>query len=213
LRSTEALRQALHDGKTLSAPAALLESLLEHMAGEIEAAKNGLSEGMDKVEDSVLADALRDERTTLGHLRRRTARLHRRLTALHTLFQRIDPRSAAALSSTLHVAADRIAQRLAALDHDIHDLQQRGRQLQDEITAKLATVTNRHLHALSILTAVLLPPTLVTGIFGMNAKDLPLTDVDHGYLWALGICVISAGLTYLLLRKAPGLLKRGGIVD
>ena len=33
--------------------------------------------------------------------------------------------------------------------------------------------TNRHLYILSIMTAFLLPPTLVTGFFGMNTGGLP----------------------------------------
>ena len=34
------------------------------------------------------------------------------------------------------------------------------------------------------LTAMLMPPTLVTGIFGMNTKGLPFTDLETAFLWA-----------------------------
>ncbi|MGF6432617.1 Mg2+ and Co2+ transporter CorA [Bradyrhizobium elkanii] len=53
---------------------------------------------------------------------------------------------------------------------------------------------------------MLLPPTLVTGIFGMNTKGLPLTDVDSGFLVAAGLLAGSALLAYLLMRRL-GIVK------
>jgi zinc transporter len=210
LRSIEALRQAIRGGKPLSAPVALLEALVEHMAAQIETAKDEVNAGMDEVEDEILDDELHDERLTLGRLRRRSAALHRRLTGLHTLCQRAEARGA---DTPFRAAVSRMAQRLGTLDRELHDLQERGRLLQEELTAQLATVTNRHLHALSILTAVLLPPTVVTGFFGMNTKDLPLANTVGGSWWALGICGAAGLLVYFVLRKAPALLRRAGIVD
>jgi zinc transporter len=43
-------------------------------------------------------------------------------------------------------------------------------------------VTNNHLHLLSIVTTLFLPPTLVTGLFGMNTKGPPFTENEHGFL-------------------------------
>jgi zinc transporter len=61
--------------------------------------------------------------------------------------------------------------------------------------------SNKSLHLLSVLTALLLPPTLITGIFGMNTKGLPLTDVDTGFLWAAGSIVASSALAYFIMKR------------
>jgi zinc transporter len=66
--------------------------------------------------------------------------------------------------------------------------------------------SNRHLHTLSIVTTMLLPPTLVTGIFGMNTKGLPLTDVESGFLWAAVLMVGSSVLAYWIMRRS-GIVK------
>jgi len=42
---------------------------------------------------------------------------------------------------------------------------------------------------------------LVTGIFGMNTKGLPLTDVETGFLWAAALMIGAAGLAYLIMRR------------
>ena len=61
--------------------------------------------------------------------------------------------------------------------------------------------SNRHLHTLSIVTTLLLPPTLITGIFGMNTKGLPLTDVETGFLWAAALMIGTSCLAYFIMRR------------
>jgi hypothetical protein len=61
--------------------------------------------------------------------------------------------------------------------------------------------TNRHLHPLSILTTLLLPPTLVTGVFGMNIKGLPFVDSEHAILWVSGLMIGSAAAVFLLISR------------
>ncbi len=73
--------------------------------------------------------------------------------------------------------------------------------LQEEVSGKLAEESARSLKLLSVLTALLLPPTLVTGVFGMNVKGLPFTEETTGFLWAMAIIVCSSGLAYWLLRR------------
>ena len=54
---------------------------------------------------------------------------------------------------------------------------------------------------LSVLTALFLPPTLVTGLFGMNTKGLPLSDNEDGSTVAIAIAVVSAVAVFLLIRR------------
>jgi len=58
-----------------------------------------------------------------------------------------------------------------------------------------------------IVTTVLLPPTLVSGIFGMNVKDLPLTEGEGGFWWAIAIPDRSAVAVCLALKRT-GLIGR-----
>ena len=64
----------------------------------------------------------------------------------------------------------------------------------------MAEETNRHLHFLSVVTALFLPATLVTGVFGMNVKGLPLLETSGGFIWAIALMVGSVLGVYALLR-------------
>ncbi len=53
---------------------------------------------------------------------------------------------------------------------------------------------------LTVVTAFLLPPTLVSGVFGMNVSDLPFTKEPGGFVWAMAILVGSAVFVYAFMR-------------
>src|SRR5262249_42255777 len=145
LHAPQEVRQALGNGLLAPIPTALLEILIEHMAAEYERRATELSAEMDRVEDHVLAEAVRDERSQLSRLRRRAVLAHRRLSALCVQLHRLEQQIDRDRNPALRLAAGRMVQRLAALDRDVMALQERGRLLQEEIAAKLAEETNRHL--------------------------------------------------------------------
>ena len=66
-------------------------------------------------------------------------------------------------------------------------------------------VTNRRLFTLSMLTACLLPPTLVTGIFGMNTKDLLLQQIEGGTWLAIAFAAAAGGIAYWALARLRAL--------
>jgi hypothetical protein len=102
---------------------------------------------------------------------------------------------------------EQLAQRLQGIDGDLLATQGQVRLLRDEIEAVEAQRTNQNLYILSIVTALLLPATLVTGIFGMNTGGLPFAEGPHGTLHATLIAAGTALATYLWLRSR-GFMRR-----
>ena len=94
-----------------------------------------------------------------------------------------------------------LTQKLDAIDHEVGSLHERARLLLDEAAAKVSAITNKRLFTLSILTACLLPPTLVTGFFGMNTKDMPFQNTDGGTWMAFGVAAIASAASYWALRR------------
>jgi Mg2+ and Co2+ transporter CorA len=212
LDSVEAVRHAIQGGAAMPGPANLVEAILEEVAGHCEARVLALSGELDRVEDRALADQVHDDRRLLSHLRRRTVRLHRRIGNLLIMIHRLDHQAKGEPAASLHAAVGRVVQRLAELEHELREMQERGRLLQEEIAAKLATETNNYLQAISVLTALFLPPTLVVGIFGMNTPGMPLSHDPDGFAWVMLVSALCALAAYWLLKRAPRLFKRSGLI-
>ncbi len=149
----------------------------------------------------MLSDDATDLRQKLGRLRRSCVRLHRQLSGLRIVFHRLEQKNPQDLKPALQLRAGKLAQRLDGLDHTIIEMRERSRLLQEELHLKIEEQGNDNIRVLSVLTAVLMPPTLITGIFGMNTKGLPFTELDTAFLWASVLMLLSSFAAYLIMKR------------
>jgi zinc transporter len=206
LQAIGKLRTAIQDGRRLDSPAALVEALIDYVADGIDELVEQLVVDVDRIEDLLLAEESSDERRQLGVLRRTGVRLHRQLAGLRSVLHRFEHAGRLDPHQKPNLSVERFAQRLDALDHEVVAIQERARLLQEEIAAKLAEESNRHLHTISIITAIFLPPALAFGFFGMNTHDLPFVETPLGTAWAAGVAVVGALIVYWWLRRWRGVL-------
>ncbi|WP_416193734.1 CorA family divalent cation transporter [Nitrobacter sp. TKz-YC01] len=201
LSAVEAARIAIESGThRLPHAASLLELIVEQVADGIDQVADSMADELDGIENQI-AEGSGPERSKLARLRRGTVQMHRQLSGLRAIFHRLERRCSEDLKPGLQLAASRLAQRLDELDHSVLKLRERGGRLQEEMSIMMAEETNRHLYVLTTLTTLLLPATLVTGVFGMNTKALPLTETDSGFLIAMGLVFGASVAVYLLMRR------------
>lgn len=60
---------------------------------------------------------------------------------------------------------------------------------------------NNIIKIFTVLSLVLLPPTLIASIYGMNFTNMPEVSWKFGYAFALGLMAVSSGLTYYFFKK------------
>jgi zinc transporter len=65
----------------------------------------------------------------------------------------------------------------------------------------MTSATNRTLRTLTVISTLLLPPTVIVGAFGMNLKGIPFESGNTGFWAACGVCAITVGAAYALLRR------------
>ena len=200
-RSAMAVRDQAEKGETFEDSAALFERMLVAAADSIGEAAQEIAAELDQIEDRVLSDALRDESATLLQLRRRISRQERLIQAAHSVLAQLEQNRAEGVLQAYRDLGFRVRQRVDAFRADLHLQAERARLLQEEMAGQLATATNRNLFALTVVTTLLLPPAFVTGFFGMNTKGLPFGDLDYGTLYAAIVCLVAAGVVYLLIRR------------
>jgi len=182
-------------------PADIFELLVIEFQRTLIAVVMNLTDELNLIEDFVYDNTPRDERRRLAPVRRTIVRLHRHLRNVLTLMRRAAASDEDEMPFGFEDIAGRLTSRLEAVDHDIYALQERARLLHEEIDSKLSSETNRHLYILSIMTAFLLPPTLVTGFFGMNTANLPFAQGTGGTEYAVALIVASIVFAWWLLKR------------
>ncbi len=202
LQSIRKAVDALNAGEHIGSPAELFEHIIEYLIDDATDAVVRLSDEVDSIEDQLLLDRLDDGPGRVGSVRRSAILLHRQLTGLHLLFRRFaETPSGRAAPEAMRSCALRLLLRVDTLHQDVQSVQDRARLLQDEITARSASQTNKQLYVLSILTALFLPATFITGLFGINVKGLPWVEADYGAFLVALACLGAALLTLVLLRR------------
>lgn len=208
LTGTARTREALDRGHIrLTTVAALFELIVQKVAEGIGLFVDELSVSLDTIEDRLARGGQLERRGDLSRVRRTSVRVHREIAGLRMVFRRLESDDLDSLPRDLQIGASKLVQRLDAIDRDVVDLRDRARLLQEEMAAAVAEESNRSLAMLSVITAIFLPPTLISGIFGMNLKGLPMADDPNGSLYAFGLMAVSVFAVLLVLR-GMGLLRR-----
>jgi zinc transporter len=200
LRSIDRVKAAVEKSAKCSRPIDLFEMLVIEFQRTLITLVLELTEELNVIEDHVYGEAGHRQQPGLAPLRRTVVRLHRHLRTILALLRRAGASEEDEVPPGFIDVTERLSDRLEAVDRDVFALQERARLLHEEIDSKLSSETNRHLYILSLMTAFLLPPTLVTGFFGMNTGTLPFSD-GSGTLYAGMIIAFSMGLAWLILKR------------
>ena len=205
LHTADLMRARLERGAPVKDAPSALSFLLGTLVDSLASLSLDLSTQLLAAESDLMTDDVAPDTRELIGARRRSAQLHRMIGGLRAILLRMAQEPG--LPSALAPIPIGLLPRLAALEGDIVSAQQQLRLLRDELDLQAAQRTNQNVYLLSILTALMMPATLVTGFFGMNTGGLPFAQGDHGTLLASLVALFSGGLSYLLLRMM-GLIRR-----
>lgn len=201
MQAIDKLRRSIGDGLRVERPVAIIAQFLHHVTDTLNDLLLELASDIDDLEDQLLAGKLADQGPELARIRRIAVRLRRHMVpqqhALISLLSRmpqwIGPDGASGLRNAI--------ERLSALGHDLDLVQERARLLADQLSSRLMEQTNRNLYVLSIVTAIFLPMTLVTGIFGMNLGGMPETQDPFGFWFGIAMMLALGALSITLMRR------------
>ncbi|MFQ5607421.1 MAG: magnesium/cobalt transporter CorA [Candidatus Zixiibacteriota bacterium] len=67
--------------------------------------------------------------------------------------------------------------------------------------SSVSTKTNEIIKFLTLITVILMPPTFLVGLWGMNFRSMPELQWEHGYLFFWLVILLTTGSLLLLFRK------------
>lgn len=202
IRSIDKVRAAVEkNAGRYTTPLQVFELLVAEFQRGMIAIVLELTEELNQIEDHVYGSERHDERRRLTPVRRLIVRLHRHLRTMLLIMRRAAATDDEEMPEGVEDSLARLAGRLETVDQDVYALADRARLLHEELDSRQSAETNRHLYILSLMTALLLPPSLVTGFFGMNTTSLPFSDGLNGTLHAFGFILMSVLLSWLILKR------------
>ncbi len=190
------IAQALDNGKGPSGPAQLLTMVVERLADRIGDFVNSIEERLDSAEDDVHHNADATFRTRLSVLRRQIATVRRFLAPQRDALDRLNRQPVAWLDEMSAHALRQESDRITRYLEDLDLARERAVVLQEELLSQVAQQQNTRMYVLSVVAAIFLPLTFVTGLLGMNVGGLPGLDSPWGF--AISVVVMSVAAAALL---------------
>ena len=121
-------------------------------------------------------------------------------------FQRLlhyfhDAAKARGEDATLHARIESMRGDVGSLVDHLRSLQNRTAFLLDATLGMISTEQNQIIKLFSVMAVMLMPPTLVASVYGMNFKYMPELEWVSGYGWALGLMFVSALIPFIYFRR------------
>jgi zinc transporter len=203
LKAVDQLRIEVRNGLPVRGPMDIVLRFLEDVSDIIESHSLKQAEIVDGIEDLVLKDRFLQESEELGGVRRLLTRLRRQVDAQRHALAQLTHRPPPWMCDEDKTEIRRSIERLNAIFLDLEAIQERARLLQDEIAGRIGNATNRNLYVISLLTAIFLPITLISGIFGMNVGGLPWENQPGGFGWVIAVMIltITGSLAFMHWRR------------
>jgi magnesium transporter len=89
----------------------------------------------------------------------------------------------------------------SSLAEHLRSLSNRVSFLLDATLGMITTEQNQIIKLFSVMAVMLMPPTLVASIYGMNFKHMPELDWEYGYPVALGLMFLAAVIPFVYFKR------------
>jgi zinc transporter len=190
----------LEKGDGPSTPGELVVHLVARLADRIGAYVDKIEDQLLKFEEAVADDDREPHQLALSRTRRQIANVRRFVApqrdALEKAYRYPPPWLPTGEVQQLREEADRIARYVEDLDL----ARERAILLHEEYQGVIAQQQNSRMYVLSIVAAIFLPLTFVTGLLGMNVGGLPGVDNSLGFIGSVAVMVVCAIIAALVLR-------------
>jgi magnesium transporter len=196
-RDLEQRAQVLEHG-----PMAVMYAICDRVVDEYEKVGASLEIDVDEVEESVFSPARTDDSVRIYTLKREIAEVRRAVMPLREPMRRF---ASAELSG--------IDEQTATYFRDVSDHLHRVSEVVDNLDVLLSTAFDAHLARISVQqnedmrkisagAALIVVPTLIAGIYGMNFDHMPELHWTYGYPFAIALMVGVSSVLLWFFKKS-----------
>lgn len=195
------LREALVNGRGPRTAGELVVGIADKVMRDVEPLLDELDATADRLDEACEGEAPDDWRHDLGVLRRRAIELRRYLAPQREALHRLQLEEVSWLNRRDHLYLREITDRTVRFVDGLDAVRDRATLLHEDLASQLSERIGKVATRLTAVSAILLPPSLIAGLFGMNLGGIPGGDAPWGF-WVVvaGLAALMAGEVWLLRR-------------
>jgi zinc transporter len=156
---------------------------------------------VDELEDSMISAESHELRSNLSKLRRQSISLRRYIAPQREVLARLQKESFTWLNEKDKLQLQEKAERSTRFVEVIDAVRDRAAITQEELNNRLTEHTNKAIYVLSIVAAIFLPLSFITGLLGINVGGIPGSEFKWAFLIVCFILMFIALMLLLIFKR------------
>lgn len=195
------IRLALDKGKGPKQTGELLALVSEKLVRDLEPVLDTMDEEVDELDELIFHGEASEVRERLKQLRRRSVQLRRYLAPQRDALNRIEHDDAPWLKERDKLRFREVIDKLMRFIEYLDAIRDRTGILHDDLSTVISERIARNSNRLAALAALLLPPSVVAGLFGMNVGGIPGVNDTWAFIIIVAFVVIASVATLVILKR------------
>ena len=181
--------------------AGFITMLIDLLFARMAPAVSNLGEEMDDIEEDVLdgsANALREQTVSI---RKKAIIFKRYLAPQRDLISHLLEAKVAWFADQNHHYLVEAHDNVTRFVDELGSVRERSQVISDEATNILTDRLDKNMYALSVVAAIFLPLSFLTGLLGINIGGIPGAENPQAFLVFCGMLALVVGLQIVIFRK------------
>ena len=179
----------------------MLDEVCSTTLDRIVATVADIEYSIDNIEDKIIDDDDDDDMMApLSESRRKLSEMRRYLSPQRDAMEMLPRQLMSWLNKENQYQLRENANRMLRIIEDIDSLRERASINMDELSSQMREETQENMYMLSVLAAIFVPLTFISGLLGMNVGGIPFAENENGFLIVTGLMFLF-GLVLMIVFK------------
>ncbi|MGL5409193.1 MAG: CorA family divalent cation transporter, partial [Shewanella sp.] len=162
---------------------------------------DSLEDQLGQVEEQVVSGNVKDLRTDIAELRRQTVAIRRYLAPQKEAYSKMVSDQLNLFNDHERLKLREINDKLIRTIEDLDALRDRANVTQEELLSQQSEQVNKRLYFLSLVSAIFLPLSFLTGLLGVNIGGIPGADNPWAFATFCGLLFSLIALQMALFYR------------
>ena len=179
----------------------LFSEIVDKIVRDLDPLVDEIEEDVDSLDDDLMQIKNEEARHRLSEIRRDSTKLRRYVAPQRETLFRLQHEEVSWLPRREKILLREVTDRLLRYIESLDSVRDRATILHEDLTSRIGEQISKNSHRLTAVAAILLPPSTIAGIFGMNLGGLPGNESHYGFLIVVVMMVVLMPLEYWFLKK------------
>lgn len=201
LMSIEEIVEDLEKGIGVKNSSEFLVELTNRMIDRIDDVIDEIQDRTDYLEENIMDMKKQDFRTKILNVRRETIILKRYLTPQKDALIKLTSEKISWIDEYRKIEIRETNDQLMRHIEELDTIRDKVILIQEELTNRLSEDLNKKMYILSIISAIFLPLTFLTGLLGINVGGIPGANNENAFYIFTSILILVIFSQYMIFRK------------